>query len=104
MIGVDLGHRGYDLFIEKPNSGRTFFCNICGKKTVVEKSIPYPSSFADAFSKKLDLHDVYKCPHINEKWHDNAFELVQAIEKTPSKRIAELMKQDLYDILKENRK
>ena len=38
-MGVDLGYRGYDLFIEEPNSDRTFFCNICGEKTIVEKSV-----------------------------------------------------------------
>ena len=47
-------------------------------------------------------HDKFTCPHLEEAWHEQALELVQAIENTPSKRLAELMRLDLEDILRDN--
>lgn len=60
------------------------------------------ASFAAAVGKKYDLHDVFVCPHAGREWHERALRLVLAIEETPSKRVAELMRLDLADLLAEN--
>jgi len=50
-------------------------------------------------AKVYSYRDVFSCPHVNEKWHKKALKLVEAIEKTPSKRVADLMKQDLEELI-----
>jgi hypothetical protein len=49
-----------------------------------------------------DVWDVFTCPHAGKAWHEKAVELAVAIDETPSKRLAALMKQDLEDLLREN--
>jgi len=48
------------------------------------------------------VHDYFYCPHKDQTWHNQALALVQAIEETPSKRIASLMQLDLLDLLTEH--
>ena len=47
--------------------------------------------------------DKFSCPNLEEEWHEQAVQLVMEIEKTPSKRLAQLMQQDLEDVLNENK-
>ena len=93
---------GYEIFYTKLNSVIEKYCEVCGTKCDANKNVYGPSSFVTAVGKKYDFHDVFVCPNAGEKWHEQALKLVLAIEETPSKRVAELMKMDLNDLLKEN--
>jgi hypothetical protein len=52
--------------------------------------------------KRGHWHDKFWCPHSNTSWHKQALKLLLEIEKTPSKSIARLLRNDLEDILREN--
>ena len=83
---------GYDSFFEKPGEVQERFCQVCGAKCDVLRDQLGPTSWAGAMAGKSTPHDHFFCPNSDEEWHEQAIELVQAIEETPSKRIAELMK------------
>lgn len=48
------------------------------------------------------FYDEFACPNLKKKWHKQVVKLVQDLRKTPSKRLAQLMQQDLEDLLHEN--
>ena len=53
-------------------------------------------------ANKFTYHDEFVCPHTDEPWHEKALQLAIAIDDTPSKRLADLMRADLQDILNEH--
>lgn len=94
--------KGYDVFYETPGAVAQRTCQVCGAKCRVEHDRLGPTGWAAALGKSNALHDYFYCPNAGQAWHEQALELVQAIESTPSKRIAALMQQDLIDLLKEH--
>jgi hypothetical protein len=92
----------YEKFFRDPGSTKKMNCRVCGAVCGVEKDVYGPVNFAMAMAKVNDLYDVFTCPHGGKDWHEKALALVVEIERTPSKRIADLMKLDLEDMLKEN--
>jgi hypothetical protein len=93
---------GYEIFYTTPGKVSEMRCRVCGSICDVERDVYGPSNFAQAVNKINDLYDVFTCPIANRDWHAKALNLVIAIEEMPSKRVADLMKQDLEDLLKEN--
>ena len=53
-------------------------------------------------AKRFTHHDEFVCPHTDVAWHEQALQLKISIDESPSKRLAELMKADLEDLLREN--
>ena len=53
-------------------------------------------------ANKFTYHDEFVCLHTDEPWHEKALQLAIAIDETPSKRLADLMRADLQDILDEH--
>lgn len=94
--------RNYDMFFEKPGEITEKTCLVCGSTCEVKRGQLGPTSWIGAVSHRAVLHDYFYCPHADQVWHQQALELVLAIENTPSKRLAELMKLDLEDLLREN--
>ena len=98
--------QGYGLFTTEPNAQKSLECNICGAECLVKRNLPVPLGFIAAMAgldKPRDkFYDEFSCPNLKEKWHKQAVKLVKEIQKTPSKRIAQLMQQDLEDLLHEN--
>jgi len=92
--------KGYDIFHFKPDTVDEMHCKVCGTICLVERNVTGPTGFAEAMAKRSHLHDVFNCPNSGIPWHEQALELVLEIEKTPSKRLAELMRLDLEEILK----
>ncbi|PKO05726.1 MAG: hypothetical protein CVU41_10735 [Chloroflexi bacterium HGW-Chloroflexi-3] len=45
------------------------------------------------------LYDKFQCPHAGQTWHQEAAELQQKVEETTSKRVRELYRLDLDEIL-----
>jgi hypothetical protein len=95
----DMSTYGYDLFAEPVDTKITHFCKVCGAETSVTKSVPFPTHFGHALGKKLDICNVHECPDCSHDWHITAVQLVKAIEGMPSKRVAELMRRDLDELL-----
>ena len=96
-----MGRIGYDKFFTRPGEVDEMTCNVCGDICNVTRDAMGATSFAAALGRHETLHDSFECPHREEIWHQTALRLVEAIESTPSKRLAELMRLDLEDTLKE---
>jgi len=93
---------GYDIFYTKPGSTDEMYCLVCNTMCNVKRNTYGPANFASAVARRYDYYDVFICPHAEEEWHEQALQLVLAIEEMPSKRVAALMRQDLEDLLAEN--
>jgi hypothetical protein len=78
-------------------------CAVCGIECLVRRNVDGPTGFVMAMAKQTRLHDVFTCPHRDEKWHKQAARLYQAIQDTPSPRLAALIRLDLEDVLKAHR-
>ncbi len=94
--------KGYDCFFPDPGTEQTMYCRVCKTECNVQRNVYGPTSSVAAMAKKFRLHDLFICPHADTGWHEKALRLVIAIDKTPSKRVAHLMQQDLEDLLQEN--
>ena len=94
--------KGYDSFFETPGTVTERFCQVCNTKCLSEHNKIGPTGWVAAMAKSETAHDFFYCPHINQPWHQQALALVQAIEDSPSKRIASLMELDLIDLLTDN--
>lgn len=94
--------KGYDSFFETPGTVTERFCQVCGTECLVERNKVGPTGWAAAMAKAETVHDFFYCPHKNQPWHDQAVALVQAIENTPSRRIASIIQLDLIDLLTEH--
>lgn len=94
--------KGYDVHFTEPGSAQEMRCHVCDTKCEVKRNAYGPTGFAEAIGKKFRHHDLFVCPYRDEDWHKQALGLVLEIERTPSKRIAELMRQDLEDLLRDH--
>ncbi|MCY7333731.1 MAG: hypothetical protein LH649_14000 [Pseudanabaena sp. CAN_BIN31] len=94
--------KGYDFFITKPNANETFDCNVCSTECDVKRNVDGFSGFIAAMARLSEIHDEFTCPNVNQEWHEQAVRLLMEIEKTPSKRIAALLKLDLEELLEEH--
>lgn len=94
--------KGYDGFFDPPGTVVKRSCQVCGTECEVERNRIGPTGWTEAVAKLETVCDFFYCPNTGKPWHDQALALVQAIESTPSKRIAALMQQDLIDLLSEN--
>lgn len=92
-------NKGIDTFFEPPGTVNHRSCLACGTTCLVKRNQIGPTSWASAMAKAEDHHDYFYCPNSGQDWHDQAISLVQAIEAMPSKRVAALMEQDLFDLL-----
>lgn len=94
--------KGYDIFYTEPGQAAEMTCTVCGTKCTVIRNALGPIGWAAAMSETNILHDRFECPNSDNEWHNKAIELMIEIEKSPSRRLIELMKLDLEDLLKEN--
>jgi hypothetical protein len=96
--------KGYDFFFRDPGTVDEICCRVCGAKCRVERNAYGPTGWAAAMAKHSCYHDKFTCPHGGEEWHEKALKLVEAINETPSRTIARLMKLDLKRILRKKLK
>ena len=92
----------YDVFYTRPGSSEDMCCAVCGTRCNVRRNVYGPTCYAAAVAKLNIYSDIFTCPHSGKDWHEQALKLTLKIEKTPSKRGAEMMKLDLEDLLREN--
>lgn len=91
--------RDYDIFYTPPDTVETMYCKVCGTQCKAERSLTNPTGFAEAMAHRGHWHDEFTCPYRNQRWHEQALELVLEMERTPSNRLAHLIRLDLQDIL-----
>lgn len=92
---------GYEVFTPDPGTVDEMHCRVCNSRCIVERNRFGSTGFAMGMARKKRHHDFFYCPHAEEEWHMKALELFQAIEKMPSRRVAELMRKDLDEVLEE---
>lgn len=92
--------KNLDVFYENPGKVEQHVCRVCGTVCDVKRNVMGPTGWAEGMAKRAHLHDRFSCPYTSKDWHDQAAELVEAIEETPSPRVAALMRQDLQDLLR----
>lgn len=97
-----MARKGYDVFFTEPGQAAGMTCRVCGTICDVDRNALGPTGWSMGMSSAKVLHDHFKCPHSEKEWHLKALELVIEIEQSPSKRLIDLMKLDLEDLLKEN--
>jgi hypothetical protein len=97
-----MANLGYDYFVDKPGNLDEWRCRICGSIATVTRNVFGPTSTASSLAKVFVHHDIFVCPHADVDWHHQAYRLLNAIEETPSKRLAALIQQDLDDLLQEH--
>lgn len=97
-----MAHSGYDFFIGEANCGEERQCQVCGTKCRITRNAFGPTGFVSAMAKRFTHHDEFVCPHTDVAWHEQALQLQISIDESPSKRLAEFMKADLEDLLREN--
>jgi hypothetical protein len=94
--------QGYDYLTTEPDQLKQWKCRVSGAEATVSRGVYGPLSWASAVEKHFRHHDAFVCPFTDEEWHRQAYRLIAAMEETPSKRIAQLMQQDLEDLLHEH--
>ena len=97
-----MAQKGYDFFIGERNSGEEKTCRVCNSHCKSTRNVFGPTGFVSTRATKVTYHDEFVCLHTDEPWHEKALQLAIAIDDTPSKRLADLMRADLQDILNEH--
>lgn len=93
---------GTDRFTAAPGTAEKMRCRVCQTDCTVRRNVNGPASFGEAMAKRSHRHDVFECPHAGAAWHGQALRLVEALEDTPSKRVAQLLQQDLDDLRRDH--
>jgi hypothetical protein len=91
-----------EVFFCDPGTVETMVCPICGTTCHVKRNVRTPTSWASAMAKKYSVKDVFTCPNAETPWHDAALAITKEISNTSSKRLANLLQQDLDDLVREN--
>ena len=92
---------GVDCIILGPGEVIDVNCKICHARCKVERNMKgIRVKYADISGTGLDkTHDKFYCPKSEETWHKKGVKLYIESQRTESKRISELIKKDLDDLL-----
>ena len=65
----------------------------------VKRNIYGPRSYVEAVKHMGSYHDIFECPHIDEKWHQQIRLLREQLEHSSSSKVRELIKEEIAEIL-----
>lgn len=91
-----------ETLIGNPGEFGDLNCRLCGSPFSVKRNQYGPTSWGGAMAQKFRLHDRHQCPNINSDWHVKARNMLREIHQTSSPTLAEFIKQDIIQIIKEN--
>ena len=85
----------------KPDPGKLdeAFCDLCRTQMDVTRNVCGPTSWGASMAGINHLHDVFKCPHREKKWHKQAVRIKIAASEHPSKRISDIMLSEMDEII-----
>jgi hypothetical protein len=89
---------GIDLFTTPPGEREEATCGVCGEPMEVTTG-ETASGFAAAMAKKYTIRDMWRCKHLEERWHSQAKKLIELAKKTPSKQLAAIYMEDFQEIV-----
>jgi hypothetical protein len=84
-----------DVYFRPPGVVQQMSCRVCGTVCAVTRGVRGPTCYAEALARRSKLHDRFECPHAGEPWHEQASSLCSAITAQPSRRLANVMRQEL---------
>lgn len=88
-----------EIYEPDPDRIDICFCGVCGEEMDVERNVPPSGGFAGAMAGHNRYYDKFWCKSRKEKWHRQARALKHEIRTTPSKKLADLMQEELTGIL-----
>jgi hypothetical protein len=65
----------------------------------VKRNLNGPTSWVGAMAKSNHLHDSFTCGHAEEDWHIQVRVLKQRIEDETSKKMADLLTEEVNEVL-----
>lgn len=89
-------------FIRPAGQVKSMRCGLCGTDCAVKRDRPAIRKWFVAGTGMTEPHDLFVCPHAEAPWHEKAFDLVQEMAATASKRVRSMLHADLADIVAEN--
>lgn len=96
-------HSGWDSFTLDPDTHESMDCRVCDTKMDVKRGIVGPRSWAGAMGGPKSKYDHFSCPHAGEDWHDQAYHLKVAAEKSPSQTLTRVFLDEAAEAIREKR-
>jgi len=93
-------HAGWDHFSPEPGAIDKMYCRVCNSEMEVERNVNGPTGSIEAMSGGKHLHDSFFCKHTKESWHCQVRVLKQRIEKETSKKLSDLLTEEMNEVLK----
>jgi len=90
---------GINRFLVEPGKADLVLCQSCGAVCHVERGVSFDRS--QYIRAPQGTFDVFKCPKVNQPWHQEADHYAEEIRKTRSKRLRQLIFLDLTEYLAE---
>lgn len=87
------------VVITDPGVHEFLRCEICKEFMDIQRDCPSVGGFAGAMLGRNKIHDKFTCPYNMKDWHRQASSLHHEICKTPSSKLAKIMKEELDLIL-----
>jgi hypothetical protein len=89
--------------ITAPGAFKHLACPVCGSQCQAERNARVLQGMYAGMAGIARPHDRFVCPNAGQEWHAQAYQLIHAIDDTPSQRVAALMRLDLEDLLAAHR-
>jgi len=90
---------GVTVFITEPGEYEELRCSVCGSICDVKRNVMGPRCFAEAVGKRQGLHDKFECPHVEEDWHEDCFDLSEQCMEMSSPTLRAMIGKDLFERL-----
>ena len=87
------------ILFRNPGFQKTARCGVCKKQMKVRRNILGSTGYNEALSGHKHLHDRFECPDYEQKWHQKLADLVQEMEGTASKKIKQIIIEEIAEIL-----
>lgn len=92
-------HAGWDHFTPEVGTQDKMYCRVCKTAMQVQRNVNGPTSWAESMGKGKHFHDSFSCSFAQEDWHNQARILLERIEAESSQTIAELLENEVNQIL-----
>ena len=89
-------------YVCRPGEISEMKCKVCGTVCDVERNCKGIKSVFAGMAGMFEDHDRYTCPRSDDEWHVRARELMEEIARTPSKRLSQIMQDELEELLKKS--
>lgn len=92
--------RGWNYFLTGLNEFQELKCKVCNEAMNVERNIEGANGWASAMAGRTKDHDEFSCPNSDEKWHEQALEIKELINRTPSAFFSTMLEEEVNLILR----